>query len=50
MRYITTALEIAGVACLTVAAALAFGLAGLLAAVGVTCVAASYVLSGRGSA
>lgn len=50
MRALTTALELSGVALLTSAAVVAFGLAGALAAVGGFCLAASYVITRRGSA
>lgn len=50
MRALTTALELAGVALLVGAAVVAFGLAGLLAAAGGFCLAASYVITRRGSA
>lgn len=50
MRALTTALELAGVVLLTAGAVVAFGLAGALAAAGGFCLAASYVITRRGSA
>ena len=49
MRYLTTGLEVAGALLLTAAGALAFGLAGALAALGGVCFGLSYALT-RGSA
>lgn len=49
MRALTTALELAGVALLTVAALVAFGVAAALAVAGGACLAASYAIT-RGSA
>lgn len=49
MRALTTALELAGVVLLTVAALVAFGVAAGLAIAGGVCLAASYAIT-RGSA